>query len=79
MNNNKNKRCSVCDYCSISSHGEPPRTFSTAHGSDDYVCQVCVDYITEALEEFLGEDDEPTMPLEVPLSPCKEVLHEDKT
>lgn len=77
IKNNNNKRCCICDYCHVSSPYEPSRSFSKAHGSDDYVCHICVGSVEEALEEFVGEEESPTDPFEMPLEAPTLAVHGD--
>lgn len=65
-NNNKNHRCSVCDYTWFSNvHDQSyPRTFRYSNRENGYICSDCDGAIHEALADFVGDTNE--MPLERP-------------
>lgn len=68
-NNNKNQRCSCCDYTHFSTYHDhsTPRTFHYLAEEDVYVCSECTDAIYESLSEFEFDGDlYDGMPLEPP-------------
>lgn len=68
-NNNKNQRCSCCDYTHFSTYHDHsiPRTFHYLAEEDAYVCSECTDSIYESLLEFDTDGDlYDGMPLERP-------------
>ena len=50
VNNNKNNRCSVCDYSPVSSPDEESREFFFY--GEDCVCHVCRESVVNSLLEF---------------------------